>query len=187
MDLRSFVGATPSSIGLCACLQGEPLAAQLGSPATAESRCMDRAALAPSGVTTCSQVMALSQLRPSPLPSSAEGSARSASGAGKGALIGGGVGLAAGVLSAALLASGCEENQSKCTVMLIVGGAALGAGTGALIGAIASSSSSGEDTTASRTHVALSAWRFTHPGRSCSPEPMPAPSGCCPVFPRPAR
>jgi hypothetical protein len=60
------------------------------------------------------------------------------------------VGLAVGTASALLLAKGCEENQSKCTVTLIVGGAALGAGIGAVIGAMSGREG---DTTASRTHA----------------------------------
>ena len=54
---------------------------------------------------------------------------------GKGALIGLVVGLGLAVAVAVVVAPGCEENQSQCGLMFIVGGSALGAGIGALVGA----------------------------------------------------
>ena len=54
---------------------------------------------------------------------------------GKGALIGLVVGLGLGVVAAVVVAPGCEENQGQCGLMFVVGGSALGAGIGALVGA----------------------------------------------------
>ena len=57
--------------------------------------------------------------------------------AGKGALIGLGIGLGLGVLAALVVAPGCEENSSQCSVTFIVGGGGLGAGIGAAVGSLA--------------------------------------------------
>ena len=50
-------------------------------------------------------------------------------------LIGLVVGLGLGVVAAAVVAPGCEENQGQCGLAFVVGGSALGAGIGALVAA----------------------------------------------------
>jgi len=85
----------------------------------------------------CAQFAAAAKLRlrPQPLPIKP---AVSISGAGKGALIGLGVGVGLGTVVALVAAQGCEENESRCSVALIVGGAALGALIGTVVGALTS-------------------------------------------------
>jgi hypothetical protein len=56
---------------------------------------------------------------------------------GKGALAGLGIGTGLGVIAALVAAQGCEENESGCTVAMILGGGAIGAGVGAAVGAVA--------------------------------------------------
>lgn len=91
-----------------------------------------------SGTTAphCGQLAAAGRLRaqPQPLPSSSMPGWVGP--AGKGALVGLGIGLGVGVLAALVAAQGCEENESRCTVVLILGGSALGAGIGAAVGAV---------------------------------------------------
>ena len=152
MTVRQFVGVTALLVGLCGSPGAELLAAQPASLGVAQLACLDSAVLAPSRLTPCTRMVAPTGLRvPSP-PNSARRSAQSPGGAGEGALIGLGVGLAAGTASALLLAEGCEENESRCTVTLIVGGAALGAGIGAVVGAMSGREG---DTTASRTQAII--------------------------------
>ena len=71
-----------------------------------------------------------------PVTPSLEGSVGDSQGSvGKGALIGLAVGLGLAVAAAVVVAPGCEENESQCGLMFMVGGSALGAGIGALVGA----------------------------------------------------
>jgi hypothetical protein len=90
----------------------------------------------------CAQIAAAARLRARSGPprvetiADSQGSVGDARGSvGKGALIGLVVGLGLGVVAAVVVAPGCEENQSQCGLMFIVGGSALGAGIGALVGA----------------------------------------------------
>ncbi len=84
----------------------------------------------------CAQFAVSAKLRPQPPSLPVEPVARSGGGAGKGALVGLGVGLGLGTVAALVVAQGCEENQSRCSVGMVVGGAALGAGIGAVVGAV---------------------------------------------------
>jgi hypothetical protein len=84
----------------------------------------------------CAELAAASRLRRQPRPFRPTGSPSSVGSAGKGALVGLGVGLGVGILAALIVAPGCEENQSQCTVGFIVGGGALGAGIGAAVAAV---------------------------------------------------
>jgi hypothetical protein len=86
----------------------------------------------------CAQIAAAARLRARAGPprvetiADSQGSVGDSQGSvGKGALIGLGLAVAAAVV----VAPGCEENQSQCGLMFIVGGSALGAGIGALVGA----------------------------------------------------
>jgi hypothetical protein len=84
----------------------------------------------------CTQIAAASRLRAYPTPLPSNGFTTAMSSAGQGALVGLGVGLGVGILAALVVAQGCEENESTCTVTFIVGGSALGAGIGAAVGAV---------------------------------------------------
>jgi hypothetical protein len=86
----------------------------------------------------CAQIAAAARLRARAGPprvetiADSQGSVGDSQGSvGKGALIGLGLAVAAAVV----VAPGCEENQSQCSLMFIVTGSALGAGIGALVGA----------------------------------------------------
>ena len=90
----------------------------------------------------CTQIAATARLRARAGPPRVEtiadsrGSVGDSHGSvGKGALIGLVVGLGLAVAAAVVVAPGCEENQSQCSLMFIVTGSALGAGIGALVGA----------------------------------------------------
>jgi hypothetical protein len=90
----------------------------------------------------CTQIAATARLRARAGPprvetiADSQGSVGDSQGsAGKGALIGLAVGLGLAVAAAVVVAPGCEENQSQCSLMFIVTGSALGAGIGALVGA----------------------------------------------------
>jgi hypothetical protein len=90
----------------------------------------------------CAQIAAAARLRVRAGPPRVEtladspGSVGDSQGSvGKGALIGLVVGLGLGVVAAVVVAPGCEENQGQCGLMFVVGGSALGAGIGALVGA----------------------------------------------------
>ena len=90
----------------------------------------------------CAQIAAAARLRARSRPPNVEtiadsqGSVGDSQGSvGKGALIGLVVGLGLGVVAAVVVAPGCEENQGQCGLMFVVGGSALGAGIGALVGA----------------------------------------------------
>jgi hypothetical protein len=86
-------------------------------------------------MAACAQLAASSTLRPRAQQRPAQSSTRALRGAGKGALIGLGVGLGVGGIAALLFGGECEEGHAGCTAGLIVGGAALGAGVGAVVGA----------------------------------------------------
>jgi len=90
----------------------------------------------------CTQIAATARLRARAGPprvetiADSQGSVGDSQGSvGKGALIGLAVGLGLAVAAAVVVAPGCEENQSQCSLMFIVTGSALGAGIGALVGA----------------------------------------------------
>ena len=90
----------------------------------------------------CAQIVAAARLRARAGPprvetlADSQGSVGDSQGSvGKDALIGLVVGLGLAVAAAVVVAPGCEENQSQCGLMFIVGGSALGAGIGALVGA----------------------------------------------------
>ena len=90
----------------------------------------------------CAQIAATARLRARAGPprvetiADSQGSVGDSQGSvGKGALIGLVVGLGLGVVAAVVVAPGCEENQGQCGLMFVVGGSALGAGIGALVGA----------------------------------------------------
>jgi hypothetical protein len=83
----------------------------------------------------CAQLAASSRLRPTAQQRPVQSSTRALRGAGKGALIGLGVGLSVGGIAALLFGPACEEGHAGCTAGLLVGGAALGAGVGAIVGA----------------------------------------------------
>jgi hypothetical protein len=90
----------------------------------------------------CAQIAATARLRARAGPprvetiADSQGSVGDSQGSvGKGALIGLAVGLGLAVAAAVVVAPGCEENQSQCSLMFIVTGSALGAGIGALVGA----------------------------------------------------
>jgi len=83
----------------------------------------------------CAQIAAAARLRARAGPPRVETIADSQGSVGKGALIGLAVGLGLAVAAAVVVAPGCEENQSQCSLMFIVTGSALGAGIGALVGA----------------------------------------------------
>jgi hypothetical protein len=82
----------------------------------------------------CAQVAAAGRLQPH--PQLHHGPTTSAGSVGTGALVGLGVGAGVGILAALVVAQGCEENESRCTVAFILGGSALGAGIGAAVGAV---------------------------------------------------
>lgn len=82
----------------------------------------------------CAQLAAAGRLRPDPPPPHRP--TTSVGSVGKGALVGLGVGAGVGILAALVVARGCEENESRCTVAFILGGSALGAGIGAAVGAV---------------------------------------------------
>ena len=83
----------------------------------------------------CAQIAATARLRARAEPPRVEAIADSQGSVGKGALIGLVVGLGLGVVAAVVVAPGCEDNQGQCGLMFVVGGSALGAGIGALVGA----------------------------------------------------
>jgi hypothetical protein len=87
-------------------------------------------------VATCAQLAASAALHPGTEQRIVEAPTRASGGAGKGALIGLGLGLGVGGMAAFVFGGECEEGHAGCTAGLIVGGAALGAGVGAILGAV---------------------------------------------------
>ena len=112
-------------------------------PSDHVTKCLENAST--TTITTevmCAQLAAAARLRPRSSPLNVEtiadsqGSVGDSQGSvGKGALIGLAVGLGLAVAAAVVVAPGCEENQSQCSLMFVVTGSALGAGIGALVGA----------------------------------------------------
>jgi hypothetical protein len=88
-------------------------------------------------VAQCGQIAAAGRLRMQPESLPSNRLTPSIGPVGKGALVGLGIGAGLGVIAALVAAQGCEENESRCTVVLILGGGAVGAGIGAAAGAVA--------------------------------------------------
>ena len=114
-------------------------------PSDHVTTCPENASTTTTTITTevmCAQIAATARLRARARPPRVETIADSQASVGdsqgsvgKGALIGLVVGLGLGVVAAVVVAPGCEENQGQCGLMFVVGGSALGAGIGALVGA----------------------------------------------------